>query len=241
MRGRRIPVSEAKWDLERRPEGFRLCLPMSMPSLNAWSRWHWAQKRDFLNGLTDAVRLLVLEKCPSCTPLGKCEIQVVHYFRVRRRRDQDNACPKFLLDALRRAGLIQDDNAEACAIMPPRFEVDSRAWRTEVEVRSVPDLSAEKAQSMTRSHSEGGFLALLTPSERAVTIDVARGFSTVDIASRLFLSPRTVKRHLVNVYRKARIGGQNARTALVARTWRVAEEDPVLAAELQSDLFERQA
>jgi len=241
MRGRRIPVSEAKWDLERRPEGFRLCLPMSMPSLNAWSRWHWTQKREFLNGLTDAVRVLVLEKCPSCTPLGKCEIQVVHYFRVRRRRDQDNACPKFLLDALRRAGLIQDDNAEACAIMPPRFEVDSRAWRTEVEVRSVPDLSAEKAQSMTRSHSEGGFLALLTPSERAVTIDVARGFSTVDIASRLFLSPRTVKRHLVNVYRKARIGGQNARTALVARTWRVAEEDPVLAAELQSDLFERQA
>lgn len=241
MRGKRTPVSEAKWDLELRSDGFRLCLPVSMPSLNAWSRWHWTQKRGFLNGLTDAVRLLVLEKCPSCSPLGKCEVQIVHYFRVRRRRDQDNACPKFLLDALRHAGLIQDDNAEACVILPPRFEVDRTAWRTEVEVRAVADLHAEKVKSTTRSHSGSGFLSLLTQSERAVAIDVGRGFSTEDIASRLFLAPRTVKRHLVNIYKKARIGGQNARTALVARIWRAAEEDSALAAELQSDLFERQA
>jgi DNA-binding NarL/FixJ family response regulator len=126
-----------------------------------------------------------------------------------------------------------DDNAENCLLLPPRFEVDGKAWRTEVEARALNRFDVSPSGS-----AEGGFLSLLTPSERVVTIDVARGFPTEDIASRHCLSPLTVKRHLVNVYRKARIGGQNARTALVARVWRAADGDSALAAELRSDLFD---
>jgi hypothetical protein len=45
---------------------------------------------------------------------------------------------------------------------------------------------------------------------------VAAGMSNEQITERLFLSPRTVERHLSNVYAKLRLSGKSARAAAVA-------------------------
>ena len=57
----------------------------------------------------------------------------------------------------------------------------------------------------------------LSPREREVLRLVADGLSNEEIGERLFLSVRTVERHLSNVYAKLRVSGRAARVAAAAR------------------------
>jgi pimeloyl-ACP methyl ester carboxylesterase/DNA-binding CsgD family transcriptional regulator len=56
----------------------------------------------------------------------------------------------------------------------------------------------------------------LSGREREVLELVAAGMSNEEIAERLFLSTRTVERHLSNVYAKLRLSGKSARAAAAA-------------------------
>jgi pimeloyl-ACP methyl ester carboxylesterase/DNA-binding CsgD family transcriptional regulator len=60
-------------------------------------------------------------------------------------------------------------------------------------------------------------LAELSEREREVLELVAAGMSNEQIAERLYLSTRTVERHLSNVYAKLRLSGKSARAAAAAR------------------------
>jgi pimeloyl-ACP methyl ester carboxylesterase/DNA-binding CsgD family transcriptional regulator len=60
-------------------------------------------------------------------------------------------------------------------------------------------------------------LSDLSDREREVLELVAVGMSNEQIADRLFLSTRTVERHLSNVYAKLRLSGKSARAAAAAR------------------------
>ena len=60
-------------------------------------------------------------------------------------------------------------------------------------------------------------LSDLSDREREVLELVAAGLSNEEIAERLFLSIRTVERHLSNVFVKLRLSGKSARAAAAAR------------------------
>jgi pimeloyl-ACP methyl ester carboxylesterase/DNA-binding CsgD family transcriptional regulator len=59
--------------------------------------------------------------------------------------------------------------------------------------------------------------ALLSPRELDVLKLAARGRTNEEIAAELFLSARTVERHLQNAYLKLGVSGKSARTAAVAK------------------------
>jgi pimeloyl-ACP methyl ester carboxylesterase/DNA-binding CsgD family transcriptional regulator len=63
----------------------------------------------------------------------------------------------------------------------------------------------------------GTDLSELSPREHEVLTLVAAGMSNEEIGERLFLSTRTVERHLSNVYAKLRLSGKSARAAAAAR------------------------
>jgi pimeloyl-ACP methyl ester carboxylesterase/DNA-binding CsgD family transcriptional regulator len=62
-----------------------------------------------------------------------------------------------------------------------------------------------------------GELGALTRRELQILELVADGLSNEEIAIRLYLSTRTVERHLSNVYRKLGLSGKAARAAVAAR------------------------
>jgi pimeloyl-ACP methyl ester carboxylesterase/DNA-binding CsgD family transcriptional regulator len=68
-----------------------------------------------------------------------------------------------------------------------------------------------------QEHATAAELSDLSEREREVLELVAAGMSNEGIAERLFLSTRTVERHLSNIYAKLRLSGKSARAAAAAR------------------------
>jgi Holliday junction resolvase RusA-like endonuclease len=63
----------------------------------------------------------------------RATVQIIYYFKTRRRRDpQDNYAPKFLMDALVKSGILEDDNGELVKVSTPEIEIDRERPRTEV-------------------------------------------------------------------------------------------------------------
>jgi DNA-binding NarL/FixJ family response regulator len=86
------------------------------------------------------------------------------------------------------------------------------------------------------SPSERVDLSILTKTERAVAIDVARGFTLQEIATRRFISPLTLKNKLTEIYAKMEISGASPRTTLAVRIWQRAVHDLGLMMELKEEM-----
>ena len=126
------PITKATWDIKHINGGIALTIPENMPSLNRWKNWHWGQQSRYKKALTQSLKLLAAKAGnPS---YSQATLQIFHYHRVNRRRDEDNLAPKFLLDALVQSGILADDNLAALTQLPPVFEIDKLAWRTEVHI-----------------------------------------------------------------------------------------------------------
>lgn len=91
---------------------------------------------------------------------------------------------------------------------------DEPAWPVLVkEVREFLEPDRELATEPVGDDVTG----LVSPRELDILRLAAAGYDNDRIASELFLSVRTVERHLQNVYAKLGLSGRTARTAAVAR------------------------
>lgn len=89
------------------------------------------------------------------------------------------------------------------------FLTEEPAWQT-----FLAELRGFLGMPSWRSSGE---LRALSTRERQVLELVADGLSNEEIAARLYLSTRTVERHLSNVYKKLGLSGKAARAAVAAR------------------------
>ncbi|MEU7473474.1 AAA family ATPase [Streptomyces sp. NPDC044984] len=113
-------------------------------------------------------------------------------------------------EALRRQGLNRDARVQLAAARDRFEELGARSW----EARAAAEL---RATGMTRT-GRGKAGEALTPQELEVARLAATGLSNPQIASHLFLSPRTVSSHLYRVFPKlgitSRAGLRDALEAL---------------------------
>jgi DNA-binding NarL/FixJ family response regulator len=89
-----------------------------------------------------------------------------------------------------------------------QMELDSARWAFD-RLGAAPDLAAVDALAGAASHAAGG----LTRRELDVVRLVAAGLTNRAVAQRLFLSEKTVARHLSNIYAKLDLPSRAAATA----------------------------
>ncbi len=122
----------AQWNAKvtRDPLKVWICIPETPTSLNAWSRKHWSARHRAVQEMTDNLRILALAH--GLPTIAKAEVRIAYYFTTSRRRDPDNYAGKFILDGLRKAGIIRDDNAGLIRLPQPEFRIDEAAPHTEI-------------------------------------------------------------------------------------------------------------
>lgn len=136
--------------------------------------------------MSQTLQILVL--LASATPDGLRDLMAAGVHGVLRR----DVGPEDLLDTVRRIG--NGERVVAATLLPLLFLGEGS---------SIPSPSTSTDGSPA-----------LTPKEREVTVLLARGASTAEIASALFVSPATVKTHLAHIYAKL---GARGRHEAVAR------------------------
>lgn len=118
------------WDAYILPDGVWLALPLIPPSQNQYLRWHWSKRKRYLDQLSRDMSLLAIScRCPR---FKSATVHITYFFPDKRHRDKDNYNGKFLLDALRRANILEDDRAELVNLPQPEFEIDRHYPRTEI-------------------------------------------------------------------------------------------------------------
>lgn len=117
-------------------------------------------------------------------------------------------------ERLRRAGSRREGRAELEAALKTFERLGAEPWAT----RAHAELVASGSRLRRRSPEA---LYELTPQELQVAVHVARGLSNREIAQTLFLSPKTVERHVSNALRK--LGARN-RAALAAHVRELESE-----------------
>ena len=122
-----------QWEVGTFPGGIWLQIPEIPPSLNVWQNWHPMKRHRYKKELAGAIKLLALAAGRPGYRLAT--VQIIYYFPDARPRDIiDNYCPKFLMDALVNAGILDDDRSGWVEVPRPESRMDRKKPRTEVFV-----------------------------------------------------------------------------------------------------------
>nr|WP_281426251.1 LuxR family transcriptional regulator [Miltoncostaea oceani] len=110
-------------------------------------------------------------------------------------------------EALRRAGRRSDARVHLRSALGAFETLGAAVWAA----RAQDELRATGESLRTR---DPGAAAALTPQERRIARFVSEGASNKEVASQLFLSPKTVEYHLGKVFQKLGVGSRSDLVAL---------------------------
>lgn len=105
------------------------------PSLNDWAvKWHHYHRAKVKKQWEE----LVYYSCRGCKPIhGPVKVKVDYYFPTKRRRDLDNYAPKFILDGMVKAGLIEEDNSNTLKELTVTINYEKNVSYTDITVSSM--------------------------------------------------------------------------------------------------------
>ncbi len=193
-------------------------------------RMGWGQ------GLPAIRRLLTTLFIPDATPeqmewfdeLQRVTADPAMAVRIRNARNQDDvtdeatrvACPTLVIHP-RDDALVPFAEGRLLATLIPGARFVALESRNHILLADEPAWTQFQGEIRNFLGPAGvstpAELPELSEREREVLALVAEGLSNEEIAARLYLSVRTVERHLSNIYAKLRVSGKAARAAAAAR------------------------
>ncbi len=120
---------------------------------------------------------------------------------------------------LRRAGRRVQARTMLAEAIDGFARLGAKTWREQAarEMVSAGGAPGTSVGSGVRTDRAATGTASLTPQEHRVAEAVARGASNREIATMLFLSPKTVESHLTHIHRKLRVNSRAQLVALLVR------------------------
>ena len=111
-----------------------ITIPDIPPSLNKWSRMHWAKAAEIKKRWEANIYYTSFNQRPKA-PYRYAKVKITYYFKDHRRRDiVDNYSPKFLMDGLVKAKILEDDRTEYVGIPELVMAYDKERPRTEIKI-----------------------------------------------------------------------------------------------------------
>lgn len=106
------------------------------PSLNEWAQVAGIAGRYRVKAIKEAWDAKIAEVARGVGKIsGEVVVTVVTFIPVDRDEDIDNRTPKFILDGLVSAGVIDDDGRRTIVDLRTRIRVDRKWPRTEITIR----------------------------------------------------------------------------------------------------------
>lgn len=114
----------------------QITIPGIPPSVNEFMRWPAIVQHNKALEWAKIVGWAV--KASRVTGrFSKCRVTLVYCFPDNRRRDPDNFAGKFLLDGLRKAGVLEDDDFSHIELQISRGETDSKNPRVKILIEEL--------------------------------------------------------------------------------------------------------
>ena len=100
------------------------------PSLNQWAKWHWSKVAAHKKQIERDVYYSAFSQRPK-EPYRYAKVTITYFFKDHRHRDiVDNYSPKFLMDGLVKAKILEDDRTEYVGIPELVMAYDKENPRT---------------------------------------------------------------------------------------------------------------
>ena len=116
-------------------------IPDIHPSLNEWTRFHWAVKKRIKDTWYAQIYVLVYQlksKQCLCLPFkSRPKVTITYRFPDNRDRDADNYAPKFIIDGLRYARVISNDSVKDIQLEPVKIELGTGTRETIIRVEDL--------------------------------------------------------------------------------------------------------
>lgn len=119
---------DAKLVIERKPP----------PTLNQIKNMHWGTRRRLKELWQQEVAVAAIKA--GRPKFERTKVQIVLFYDIKRKRDQDNlmgSAGKFLLDGLRYAGVIPEDDLETVVLPEIMVKIDRENPRVEIWLKDL--------------------------------------------------------------------------------------------------------
>ena len=141
---------------------YKIELPYVPISMNQTNTWHWSKKAKYKKQIEEDIYYLV-KQLGQIEKFKYAKVRITYYFPDLRRRDIiDNYNPKFIMDGIVKAGILEDDRHEYVGVPElvsdyekGRAHTIIQVWKDESRCQEEPEITKNRSRNRKGQSKEG--------------------------------------------------------------------------------------